>query len=348
MKVSKIHINQWQIFKDVEIDFTDSDGKPLPLVILAGVNGTGKSTLLNMLSDANKLALDKLNPDKSKHYFVDFELKNTNSIVSLTVQEEIFELGLFKGFPNKFSESWLKQYSIENSVERLIKKYVFEKEQTAIQAKEEINKRLKQLNPAISLQIDKFKANEFDIIFKNDYGNIFNVAGLSSGEKHILETFFTLHFNEVKDKLVLIDEPDKSLHSSWQYQLADLYYKYAIENNCQIIMATHSPFILSSVKSEQVRIFYKTEEGIKVEKPAEEIHGWNIERILQYYMETHYVRDIDTDKELKSLIKLAGSGETDDSFFKRFEKLEETLGYADSDVVAIRLLIKKQEQNEAN
>ena len=45
MKIRKLKIKNYKIFDDVEFDFTDQDGKTLDTVVLAGVNGCGKTTL---------------------------------------------------------------------------------------------------------------------------------------------------------------------------------------------------------------------------------------------------------------------------------------------------------------
>lgn len=51
MKIAKLYIHDFQQFRDFELDFTDpKTGKPLDRVCLIGRNGTGKSTLLELLS----------------------------------------------------------------------------------------------------------------------------------------------------------------------------------------------------------------------------------------------------------------------------------------------------------
>ena len=53
-RLRSLHIEDYKMFKDFDIDFVDSDGKPLPIVVLAGVNGSGKTTLLECLSGDDK------------------------------------------------------------------------------------------------------------------------------------------------------------------------------------------------------------------------------------------------------------------------------------------------------
>jgi len=114
-------------------------------------------------------------------------------------------------------------------------------------------------------------------------------------------------------------------------------------------MATHSPFILSAVKSEQIRLLKRTPEGIKIEKIEEEINGWTIERILQYFMETEHVRDPETYKEIKALFEMMKSGKYKNGSFKdRFAALEERLGYEDNDMVSLKMQLDRLQKNENN
>ena len=72
---------------------------------------------------------------------------------------------------------------------------------------------------------------------------------LSSGELNILAILFDLYFRCLHDAIILIDEPEISLHIAWQQQLGERLSK-VISNKekrrAQIIVATHSPFIASA------------------------------------------------------------------------------------------------------
>ncbi len=49
MKIRKLKIKNYKIFDDVEFDFTDAEGKTLDTIVLAGVNGCGKTTVLEVI-----------------------------------------------------------------------------------------------------------------------------------------------------------------------------------------------------------------------------------------------------------------------------------------------------------
>ncbi len=69
---------------------------------------------------------------------------------------------------------------------------------------------------------------------------------LSSGEKHDFIMFFNLIFNIAPDGLVLIDEPEISLHIEWQESYLDHLISICCLNGLQAVVATHSPNIISS------------------------------------------------------------------------------------------------------
>lgn len=69
---------------------------------------------------------------------------------------------------------------------------------------------------------------------------------LSSGEQHQLVLFFDLIFRVKPGSIVLIDEPELSLHVSWQKTILDSLIQIATVKSLDIVIATHSPYIVGS------------------------------------------------------------------------------------------------------
>ncbi|WP_373535892.1 AAA family ATPase [Microcoleus sp.] len=69
--------------------------------------------------------------------------------------------------------------------------------------------------------------------------NPISPESLSSGEKQILIILFTTLLQDKKPYILLMDEPEISLHIDWQRSL--IQHIRQINPLCQIIMATHSP-----------------------------------------------------------------------------------------------------------
>ena len=73
-----------------------------------------------------------------------------------------------------------------------------------------------------------------------------NLDALSSGEKHDFIMFYNLIFNIGNNGLVLVDEPEISLHIEWQETYLDKLLTICEMNGLQAIVATHSPSIISN------------------------------------------------------------------------------------------------------
>lgn len=73
-KIRKIKFKEHPILKNLELDFCDNSGNAVDTVILAGENGTGKSTVINCIYDIASMSLD---------FECDLEIEDENSIHSL-------------------------------------------------------------------------------------------------------------------------------------------------------------------------------------------------------------------------------------------------------------------------
>ncbi|MEZ5672810.1 MAG: AAA family ATPase [Thiotrichaceae bacterium] len=67
---------------------------------------------------------------------------------------------------------------------------------------------------------------------------------LSSGEQHEIVLAYDLLFKTASNSLVLIDEPELSLHISWQKRFLPDLLEIVKVANFDVIIATHSPFII--------------------------------------------------------------------------------------------------------
>lgn len=67
---------------------------------------------------------------------------------------------------------------------------------------------------------------------------------LSSGEKQVIIMFYNLLFHAGSNTLVIIDEPEISLHVSWQQRLGSFFNDICRVRNIQMVVATHSPQII--------------------------------------------------------------------------------------------------------
>lgn len=84
----------------------------------------------------------------------------------------------------------------------------------------------------------------------------------------------------MNNSVILIDEPEISLHPQWQKKIIDVYE--SIGKNNQFIIATHSPHIIGYIELKQLRVIKKDESGVKLVDNSElnETYGKNIGDIL--------------------------------------------------------------------
>lgn len=81
-------------------------------------------------------------------------------------------------------------------------------------------------------------------VFVSDDGREIPLAGLSSGEQHELVLLYDLLFNVPTGSLVMIDEPEISLHVSWQRRFMADMQRIANIGKLRFVVATHSPQIV--------------------------------------------------------------------------------------------------------
>lgn len=80
--------------------------------------------------------------------------------------------------------------------------------------------------------------------FETDEGRPLKLTQLSSGEQHQVVLLYELIFKTEKNVLVLIDEPEISLHVAWQKEFLNDLQEIIKLQNMPVIIATHSPQII--------------------------------------------------------------------------------------------------------
>lgn len=105
--------------------------------------------------------------------------------------------------------------------------------------------------------------------------------------------------------IVLIDEIDLHLHPAWQRMVISNLHKTF--PNCQFIVSTHSPQIISHVDAESLFLLFQTSDGIKYSR-ANESYGKNTDRILEDLMGVD-ARPPEIKRELNELYQVIERGE---------------------------------------
>ena len=95
----------------------------------------------------------------------------------------------------------------------------------------------------------------FRFVSDDELHTILSLDQLSSGEKQMIIQVYELLFRAQSGTLVLIDEPELSLHMMWQMNYLKNLMEIAHLRGFQCIVATHSPQIFNSLWSKSVDLF---------------------------------------------------------------------------------------------
>ncbi len=106
---------------------------------------------------------------------------------------------------------------------------------------------------------------------------------LSEGEQQLLMVLGLLRFTKEDQALFLLDEPDTHLNPAWGVRYLDFMRRVVGDQpTSQVIMCTHNPLVISSLKREEVRIMQRnnTDGRVYVEIPRENPQGMGFSGIL--------------------------------------------------------------------
>lgn len=85
---------------------------------------------------------------------------------------------------------------------------------------------------------------ENGITFMSDSNRVIPLHKLSSGEQNLVILYYRLVFETNNETLLLLDEPENSIHVDWLKEMLNDYLETIKVLKCQMVIATHSiPFI---------------------------------------------------------------------------------------------------------
>ena len=207
-----------------EIDFE-------PITILYGGNGCGKTTALNII--AEKLRIQRDNLYNKSNFFeeylelCEYESKDIPRKSRIITSDDVFDYIMNLRYLNEGLDR--KRMDLFNDYDGV--KYNPEYFSTH---------RIKSLDDYETLKqaLSAKKTTKFQFVRKNLMPN---AREHSNGESAFL--YFTDKIQE--NALYLLDEPENSLSPEKQQELLQFIQDSARFYNCQFIIATHSPFLLS-------------------------------------------------------------------------------------------------------
>ncbi len=91
----------------------------------------------------------------------------------------------------------------------------------------------------------QIQTGAYGFVFKTPSDKYLNAGELSSGEQQELILFYELLFRNQENTLILIDEPETSLHIAWQQQFVRDIQEAAKLSKFDVLLATHAPAIVN-------------------------------------------------------------------------------------------------------
>lgn len=180
-------------------------------------------------------------------------------------------------------------------------------------------------------------------------GQTLNVMQLSQGEKSLMALVGDVARRLAMmnpalenplhgDGVVLIDEVDMHLHPTWQRSIIERLT--STFPNCQFILTTHSPLVISDYKNVLV---YSLDDGVVSKVPSQ--YGEDANSVLLNVMDTH-IRNAQIASQLNDLLDLIQ--QTNDAISvsqakDALSKLEEKLPANHLEIVKAKMLLRKQE-----
>ena len=232
--------------------------------VLSGINGVGKSTILNKVvrsiasnGDIRNHMLKGVRitsePEEATHIRFDI-IRSLDSNISQTLSEgdavmretlsalagmgggSLLDLQLYN-LQRKYLDY---QVNIGNRI-------IAELQQGNTDAAQHLSEPKKRFQDIVDDLFEetgkKIIRTENEIRF-SQIGETLMPYKLSSGEKQILVILLTVLVEDQQPYVLLMDEPEVSLHIEWQKRLIELILE--LNPNVQIILTTHSPAVIMS------------------------------------------------------------------------------------------------------
>ena len=231
-----------------------------------------KASLFSIESAHNKDALSILNDKPSRERLV--AIKNSyimmmREIVSVSEKETDEYSKFFDEFIDEYIEYKNNQTAKGISIKLLLEYQDVKKTERLVRIAEEAEKRKNAVQKPIELFLNTMNdfighSEENKKLHIDSDGGIYlslghtkdkiSIQQMSSGEKQLLTFFAHLIFavKEGKPGIFVVDEPELSLHLSWQKMFVEK--ALSVNSNIQLIFATHAPEIIGRQRDKMFKL----------------------------------------------------------------------------------------------
>ncbi len=246
--------------KEIEIDSLWSGKKHIvwkldPHVnVLSGINGVGKSTILNKVVKSVNTNGDIVNHLlKGVHLIVDPEdATHIRYDIIRSLDSPVLDLDTMSHVDARITSALdfqlyhLQRKYLDYQV-NIGNRIIAELQNGNADAAQQLSQPKKRFQDIVDELFEetgkKIVRTENEICF-SQIGETLVPYQLSSGEKQILAILLTVLVEDEQPHVLFMDEPEVSLHIEWQKRLISLILE--LNPNVQIILTTHSPAVIMS------------------------------------------------------------------------------------------------------
>lgn len=197
--------------------------------------------------------------------------------------------GAFKGFLGRLWHRALAPIRNQETIERDVRRqgesterlYLFIKNESELLALKEGAEDPKTLFGYLESLFLCDLIDEVRVTVERTDGTTVKFVQMSEGEQQLLTVLGLLLFTQNDESLYLLDEPDTHLNPIWTYDFLRLLQDNIRAEKGQLIVATHNPLMIGSLRKNQVRILSRNDKGVAAAEPEYDPIGVGVEGLLK-------------------------------------------------------------------
>ncbi len=183
------------------------------------------------------------------------------------------------------------------------------------------------------------------------FSRFYDFISSSSGETHMISEFIGILSQIQENSLVLIDEPEISLHPNWQMkyidQLIKIFHDYS---SAHFVIATHSHFLISDVSSDSSNVIALNREKdnkIACRQIDFNTYGWSPDDILYNVFDVVSSRNKFVAEDIANILDQLSKGSSsgvnvmDQGIYNKLIDLKSSLKDSDPLKEVVKSILKK-------
>lgn len=287
-------------FLDVDLNGLNNLSKiqfPKGIIAICGLNGAGKSTIISAIKDLIGIPLTEQDIHKLSSHIVHGTALLDGAEVTCSNQsaDRLSNKGwnvdnvkyIDCGASTNAQAFMIHQSNLDELLEQY-EEYELDQEE------------IKEINYLVGKEYHLCGIRELDDV--DEQGSTFpyfrvavddteyDTKSMGNGEHFLLFLFWCINRVE-KDTILIIEEPETYISISSQIHFANYLGKQMAKKGVMVILTTHSPYILSNVKNENIRIVSRVGNTTAIVTPDENMPAESVLGISNSNVGTFFVED---------------------------------------------------------